>query len=181
MLAGACSTYSVDRYAVSMDSQEELKLVSTTVPNAKAAVGPFSAAKPGQKDIMCRAVGPIKTPDGETFEGYIRKALVDQLRFAGMYAEQSDTVLQGRLDEIDFDTMEGVWHIVLRITSTSGNEFTVVEDYDYESSYFGETACNKTAQALMPAVQNAIEKVVSDPQFRLMLTGKQVSVWRGGS
>lgn len=173
---GACSTYSADRYAVSMDSQEQLKLVGTTSPSAKAAVAPFSATTPGQTELSCRAVGPIKTPDGESFESYIRKALVDQLRFAGMYAEQSGTVIQGHVEKIDFDSMEGIWEIVLRVTSNSEGELVVVENYDYTSSYFGETACNQTAQALMPAVQNAIRKVVADPQFRAMLAGNQAAL-----
>jgi hypothetical protein len=30
---------------------------------------------------------------------------------------------------------------------------------------YGETACNQTAQALMPAVQNLVGKVVRDPAF----------------
>ena len=71
--------------------------------------------------------------------------------------------------------MEGVWYIVLRIMSNTGGEFVVVENYDYKSSYYGETACNQTAQALMPAVQNAISKVVAHPQFRAMLAGKQAA------
>lgn len=171
----ACSTYSVDRYAVSMDSQEELRNVSADAPNAKVAVAPFSAIKPGQTELSCRAVGPIKTPDGESFENYIRKALVDQLRFAGLFSEQSTTVIQGQVDKIDFDSMERMWYIVLRIMSNTGGEFVIVEDYDYKSSYYGETACNQTAQALMPAVQNAISKVVAHPQFRAMLAGKQAA------
>jgi hypothetical protein len=37
------------------------------------------------------------------------------------------------------------------------------------SSYFGETACNQTAQALMPAVQDLIGKLVHAPEFASLL------------
>jgi hypothetical protein len=66
-----CSTYAADRYAVSMDSQEELRAISSAASDRKVAVSEFSASKPGQSEIGCRAVGPIKTPDGESFEEYI--------------------------------------------------------------------------------------------------------------
>ena len=42
---------------------------------------------------------------------------------------------------------------------------TVSEDYEYTSSFYGETACNQTAQAFMPAVQNLVGKVVRSPEF----------------
>lgn len=76
-----CSTYAADRYAVSMDSQEELRAISSAAPDRKVAVSEFSASKPGQSEIGCRADGPIKTPDGEPFEEYIRKALIGQLHW----------------------------------------------------------------------------------------------------
>lgn len=39
------------------------------------------------------------------------------------------------------------------------------QEYGYKSSYYGETACNQTAHALMPAVQNVVSKVVRHPDF----------------
>ena len=42
---------------------------------------------------------------------------------------------------------------------------SVSEDYEYKTSFYGETACNQTAQALMPAVQNLVGKVVRSQEF----------------
>jgi hypothetical protein len=37
----------------------------------------------------------------------------------------------------------------------------------------GETACNQTAQALMPAVQDLIKKLVSNPEFKAIVAGNR--------
>ncbi|MFT5104263.1 MAG: hypothetical protein ACI86C_001927, partial [Candidatus Latescibacterota bacterium] len=46
-----------------------------------------------------------------------------------------------------------------------GNSLSTSENYSYTTSFYGETACNQTAQALMPAVQNIIGKVVRSSEF----------------
>ena len=169
LLLAGCSTYAADRYAVSMDSQEELQTVSTAAPSRKVQVSTFSANEPGRTEIGCRGVGPIKTPDGESFEEYIRKALIDQLRLAQIYSPDGAIHISGRLDKIDFSSYEGIWYLVVTVTNENNNSFVASENYDYQSSFVGETACNQTAQALMPAVQNLIRKIVSSPEFKAML------------
>jgi hypothetical protein len=67
-------------------------------------VGDFTAAQPGRTEITCRAVGPIKTPYGESFEAFIRKALIDELRIAEIYSETVRVTLTGRLDSLDFSS-----------------------------------------------------------------------------
>ena len=48
----------------------------------------------------------------------------------------------------------------------------VNERYKYTTSYFGETACNQTAQAVMPAVQHLVRGALSHPDFARMLKGQ---------
>jgi len=148
-----------------------LKQVAATSQGQEVTVDDFTASEPGQTEIGCRAVGPIKTPDGETFEKFVQDALIDQLQLAELYSPQSDSRIGGNLDAVDFNTHDGVWNLVLTITDDSGRSFAVREDYDYESSFYGETACNQTAQAFMPAVQNLIQRVVSHPTFKEMIIG----------
>ena len=170
-LIAGCSTYAADRYAVSMDTQAELKQIIPQSPNQMIAVDQFTASEPGQTEIGCRAVGPIKTPDGETFEAFVQKALIDQLRLAELHAPDAPVHIGGNLNEISFSSMDGLWSLALTVTDNGGRSFSVREDYDYDSSFYGETACNQTAQALMPAVQNLIRKVVSHPAFQEMIIG----------
>jgi hypothetical protein len=160
-----CSTYSVNRYAVSVDNITTLKQAK----GSKLQIGEFNSATKSQKSIMCRGVGPIKTPDGQTFEGFIRKAFVDELKMADLYAPKAPITLTGTLDSIDFSSASGKWNIAVTINSSNGQSLSVVENYEFTSSFYGETACNQTAQALMPAVQNLIGKIVKNNQFLTLI------------
>ena len=161
VIVSGCSTYSADRYSIDVDNVMTLKALKGT----KINVGAFTASEPRKAEIMCRGVGPIKTPDGETFENFIRKGLVDELKLAEVYSSSAPVTLTGNLDSIDFSSASGTWNLALTVNSSNGNSLSVAENYSYTTSYYGETACNQTAQALMPAVQNLIGKVVRNAEF----------------
>ncbi|MDH6149479.1 MULTISPECIES: hypothetical protein [Paraburkholderia] len=166
-LAG-CSTYAVPRYSISADNVVALK---STVVNG-VGVGAFTQSPMSNQspnEIMCRGVGPIKTPDGEPFADFVKSGLVSELKIAGVYAPGAPVQLTGRLDSIDFSSVSGAWNLGLTVSSSNGRSLSVAENYSYASSYYGETACNQTAQALMPAVQDLIAKVVHSPEFTTLL------------
>jgi hypothetical protein len=166
-LAG-CSTYAVPRYSISADNVVALKSFS----NSGISVGAFTQVPiPNQNpnSIMCRGVGPIKTPDGEAFADFVRSSLVSELKIAGAYAPNAPVQLSGRLDNIDFSSVSGAWNLGLTVSSSNGRSLSIAEKYGYTSSYFGETACNQTAQALMPAVQDLLSKLVQAPEFPALL------------
>lgn len=165
--ASGCSTYSVNRYAVSVDNISSLK----SMANSKINVGDFNAAGESKTSIMCRGVGPIKTPDGNSFEGFIRKAFVDELKMAEAFDTDAPVTLTGTLDSIDFSSASGSWDIVMTINSSNGESLSVSESYSFTSSFYGETACNQTAQALMPAIQNLIGKIVKNENFSKLVRG----------
>ena len=120
---------------------------------------------------MCRALGPIKTPDGNTFADYIKESLIDELQIAEVYSIEAPIILTGHLENIDFYSMrdkfveEGAWNLALTVKSSNGQSISVSEEYKFTSSYYGQTACNQTAQALMPSVQNLIKKIVANSVF----------------
>jgi hypothetical protein len=166
-LAG-CSTYAVPRYSISADNVVALKAV---VVNG-ISVGAFTqapVANQSNNEITCRGVGPIKTPDGEPFADFVKTALASELKIAGVYAPNAPIQLSGRLNSIDFSSVSGAWNLALTVQSSNGRSLSVAENYSYKSSYYGETACNQTAQALMPAVQDLIAKVVGAPDFPSLL------------
>lgn len=163
----SCSTYSVNRYAVSVDNVSTLKSVAGENIN----VGEFNSVEESKTSIMCRGVGPIKTPDGKTFEGFIRKAFVDELTMADAYNADAPVTLTGTLESIDFSSASGSWDIAMTINSSNGKSISVLESYSFTSSFYGETACNQTAQALMPAVQNLIGKIVQNSDFPNLIKG----------
>jgi len=161
MIASGCSTYSATRYSISTDNVMVLRSLNGKTIN----VGAFTSTVPGQKEIMCRGVGPIKTPDGEPFSSFIRKALLDELKIANIYSASAPVTLTGNLDALDFSSHGGSWNLRLTVKASNGKSMTAIEDYSYTSSFYGETACNQTAQAFMPAVQNLVGKVVNSPDF----------------
>lgn len=161
VFASGCSTYSASRYSISTDNVVALRTLNGKTLN----VGAFSSTTPGQKEIMCRGVGPIKTPDGEPFAEFVRKALLDELRMANAYSPSASVTITGSLDAIDFSSNSGNWNLALTVKASNGRSMSVSENYPYTSSFMGETACNQTAQAFMPAVQNLVGKVVRSSEF----------------
>ncbi len=114
---------------------------------------------------MCRGVGPIKTPDGEPFADFVRKAFLDELKIANAYSAKAPISLTGNLDAIDFSSSSGSWNLALTVKSSNGKSLSISENYPFTTSFYGETACNQTAQALMPAVQNLVGKIVRSTEF----------------
>lgn len=165
VLLSGCSTYAVSRYSISADNVVALRAL-----NGKTiSIGSFTSSTPGLNEIMCRGVGPIKSPDGEPFSEFIRKALIDELKMANAYSSSSSITLTGNLDAIDFSSTSGSWHLALSIKSSNGKSMTATEEYSFKSSWYGEAACNQTAQALMPAVQNLVGKIVRSREFIAMV------------
>ena len=78
-------------------------------------VGPFTAGKPGRSEITCRAVGPTKTPDGEPFEEYIRKAFIADLSIAEVYSTAAPVTLIENVDALDFSSglTDAAWDIAV--------------------------------------------------------------------
>lgn len=166
VLVSGCSTYSASRYSIATDNVVALRSLNGKTLN----VGAFSSATPGQKEIMCRGVGPIKTPDGEPFSEFVRKALLDELKMASAYSPSAAVTIAGNLDAIDFSSHSGSWNLALTVKASNGKSMSVSESYAYTSSFYGETACNQTAQAFMPAVQNLVGKVVRSPEFAALVS-----------
>lgn len=161
-----CSTYAATRYSISADNVVALRSLNGRQIN----VGAFTSTTPGQSEIWCRAAAPIKTPDGEPFADFVRKALFDELRVANLYFPNAPVTITGNLDRIDFSSTSGSWNLALTVKSSNGKSLTALEDYAYTSSWTGDTACNQTAQALMPAVQNLVGKVLRAPEFPTLVS-----------
>lgn len=118
---------------------------------------------------MCRAVGPIKTPDGETYAEYVRKALISELIIADIYDADGPIELTGKITKLDFDSAGGTWSVGLNLESSNGKSLAIQETYKYQTSFYGETACNQTAQAGLGAIQETIKAAVMHKDFRALI------------
>jgi hypothetical protein len=166
---GACSTYMPQRYSINADTNVALKSIDA----GNISVGTFKG--PDNFDKSCRAAGPIAPPDNLTFEGYIQKALADELKVAGKYNDATPRVtLNGIVDQLAFSSSRsltgGSWDIGLKINSSNGKSAYVSEHYEFNSGFIADTACKQTAEAYLPAVQDLIQKLVKSPDFKSLIT-----------
>jgi len=177
LFVSGCSTYNAPRYGVSTSNVLMLKKVNEKA-NAQVKVNEFTAVGDLKQEIMCRAAGPVRANPGTSYQKYIRDALQDELLLADMYSNDSQTVIDGRLEYIDFSSAmtEAHWNIGLRLSSNKFNTFVIDHKYHFSGTYVAETACNSMANALLPAVQDLIKQITDHPEFRKVLGGNSAAV-----
>jgi hypothetical protein len=154
--------YNVSPYGASVKNVESIK--SNNIK--PVAVATFQSAKPGLASITCRAAGPVTvTP---SFEHYIEKAFIDELKLAGAYDPKSSITLSGKLEEVDFSSgiTDGKWLFTLVVSNARNENFTTKSAFGFSGSFVADKACQETAQAFGPAVQKLVEDVVRDPKFK---------------
>ena len=162
LLLSACSTMQPPRYAVSVDNIQKLK----TFEGSKAAVVSFT--QPADFSSGCRLMGPIEPADGLTISQFVSKAFNDEFKMADIYSTEG-TKLNGEIVKIEFSSMTGLtngyWDIGLKLTSSNGRSLSVDNKYTFKSGFDAITACNATADALSPAVQDLIAATINHPEF----------------
>ena len=162
LLVSGCSTMTPARYSMSIDNNLALKKFD----GSKIRLASLSA--PATFDANCRLMGPIQASDGMTIPQFVEKAFNDELKFAGVYSDQGVS-LTGSLNRIEFSSSSGLtngyWNLGMELKSSNGKSMSFDNRYDFKSGFDAITACNQTAQALGPAVQDLIKKAVTNPQF----------------
>lgn len=160
-LTSGCA-YNASQYGASVRNVETIR--SNNIK--PIAVGQFKSSKPGQDSITCRAAGPVTVKPN--FETYIENALIDELKLAGAYNQNSDLVLTGKLEEVDFSSgmTDGKWTFSLTVSNNKNQLFTTNSTYGFSGSFVADKACQEVAQAFGPAVQKLIEDVVQNPKFK---------------
>ncbi|NGN97896.1 hypothetical protein G5S52_09575 [Grimontia sp. S25] len=163
----ACSTMQPPRYAVSVDNIQKLKqleMVEGEFVSLNQTAG-FSA--------NCRLMGPIEPADGLSIPEFITKAFNDELKMAERFS--SDGVdITGEITKIEFSSITGLtngyWDIGLSLKSSNGKSLDVSNKYVFKSGFDAITACNATADALSPAVQDLIKATIHKPEFAALMT-----------
>ena len=168
LFLGACSTYTTPRYSISADTNVGLKAIGSS----NIGVGGFTG--PASFDSGCRGAGPIAPPDGITHTEYLRKALEDELKVAGVFgATNARVVIGGVVNKLEFSSSRGLtggtWDIDVTLSSSNGKKLNAVEHYEFQSGFVADTACKQTAEAYLPTVQNLIKKIVLLPEFKTLV------------
>jgi hypothetical protein len=166
IVISACSTMQPPRYSVSVDNIQALKQLGEIS-------GEFSALnEPLEFSASCRLMGPIEPADGLTIAAFISKAFNDELKMADKYSTNSVKVT-GDVTKVEFSSTAGLtngyWDIGLNLRSTNGTSLSVSNKYNFKSGFDAITACNATADALSPAVQDLIKATVDHPDFTALM------------
>lgn len=174
VLAGfvsACS-HTAPTYSLSANNIDEIKqLVGSN--SIKLGVDNFSAKEnANKKSISCRAAGPVEAPDNKTFHQYIQSAIIDELRIAGVYDAASKVKLYGDLDFIDFSSNIGAgkWTLNMTFAGNGVEPFSIQSEYSFSTNWIADKACQQVAQALVPATQGLIKKLIAHPSFKKLIT-----------
>ena len=162
----ACSTMQPPRYSISVDNVQALKKFE----DASLMVSEFTQST--SFNSSCRLMGPIEPADGLTFPEFIGKAFNDELKMARIYSEEG-TKISGDITKVDFSSTSGLtngfWDIAITLKSSNGKTLQATNKYTFKSGFDAITACNATADALSPAVQDLIKKAVTNPEFESLL------------
>ena len=159
----------VAEYAVSSTNIIILKGMSK---NGKGiSLGDFTDSNRKESMVMCGLTRPIGIANGETFISYIKKAFEKELLIGDMYDEKSNVKIGINLDDIYGSTIlaNAYWKFNVTVNSSNGKSFKVESKYDYESSYFSNSACSEMQRSFVPAVQKLLQDVIEDNEFKNLL------------
>ena len=157
-------------YQIRFENQQSLAELGIE----KFSVGVDGFEQPESFDSMCRLMGPIAAPEGETFGGYIRAAFLKELEAAKLHAQSNPKVtVKGEILKMSFGSAEGItnglWTFEVLYTSSNGQSYRVSDSYKFSSGFDAISACNNTANAFGPAVGQMLNKTFSSLEFARLL------------
>jgi len=157
-------TYASNGYVASEKNIELLKQVKSTISFVKPIT--LSSASPGNASLICRVSYPVYAPRKIPFELFIEDAVNTEIEQAGLMATDSSHTIKGHLDEFDFSSFgSGKWTIQATFSAEGKEPLTVKQDYAYPVSGGAVAACGEVANALVPAVQEFLYALYSNPRF----------------
>lgn len=172
-LVGGCASMAAPTYQPSVDTTQVLLEHRA----ARLAVGPF-AASAGVSNTDLRVRGNQVSAGGNegTFSGYLRNALITELKTAGRFDQQSQIRIEGVLarNELDAGAATGsatiAAHFVVTRANTNIYDKTLTVTHTWDSSFMGAIAIPSAVQNYAGAVQKLVFKLVTDPDFERATT-----------
>jgi hypothetical protein len=134
-------------------------------------LGQFSGE---QKSVSCR-LQPIGPEGGGTFASYIRNAFKDEMIIAGVTPPETAMELNGTLKDIDVDCgiISAAWVIEMEMTIGALPPFTVKTVRAFDGNYFGGVVLSRAYTAFVPAVQDLVNDVLTNPSFQAAARGQK--------
>ncbi|HEY9131661.1 MAG TPA: hypothetical protein VIM98_07865 [Dyella sp.] len=168
LMLGGCVSQPAMTYQASIDNTEVL----LAHPTGKLSVGSVDAAAGvANRHLSIRGSELTGGPDG-TFAGYLRDALMTELKAAGRLDPASTTRIDGTLTHNELDggavknakAVLGARFIVTKDGETVYDK-TLTATHQWESSFIGAIAIPAAFQNYPAAMQKLVAKLFNDPEF----------------
>lgn len=162
LILSGCDTATVRPYSPSTDNVVKMR---SALAESNIRLNQFNQdSEIGQ--LNCRLLGPINIGATESKAKYIHDAFKGELLIAGVYDDDSDIVISGRLDSVDFSSLSPAsWELVFTISSNKSDGYTVSTKHPFKTSYSAISACRNVSDAWGPAVQQLIREIMEHPEF----------------
>lgn len=164
LLLSACDTTSSIPYKAS--TRNIITIQETLDEDTKFAVSSVSYASGYDPNLLCRLLGEVDVGNGLSIPEYIQSAFEEELFTAGRFDQNSQTQIQIKVEKVSFSTISPAnWDIGLKVSSGSGFGYSISSRSEFKTSFGAYSACRNASVAFGPAVQSALNKVVSHPNF----------------
>ena len=161
-----CTTMEPVEYSIPVDNRQALKKFRFT----NFSISHFTQS--ARFNPSCRFLGPLELPDDLSFAQYIVETINDDLKAAGVYSSRRRRI-SGDITTLAFSSSSGFtngfWDISIMLVSPRGTSLNVSNRFIFKSGLRAVEACNATADALYPAIQNLLSVAIADPKFRKLL------------
>jgi len=181
-MAGCAQT--ATKYKTNLGSRTA-ELASINEASSKISIGEITRNSAGI-DMSCR-LSTISFENGENVETYIKNALVEEFKSAGMYSQTSKKRLVGNIDHIHLDSFKSMellipmaqlfakakWHITMTFKGEGADPFSIPVIYEFPLRDgvfdFGDP-CDYPSRQFSSAVANLITTMSRHPKFYKFLS-----------
>jgi len=130
----------------------------------------FTADDPDMATLVCRLSWPVHAPAELPYTLFLTGAMRNELSQEGLYAEDKGIEVTGRLDHFNFVSMGSPkWSITATFTVAGKEPVTITHETAFDSGWTAASACNAVNEKMVPAMQEFLLAVYSDPKFQALL------------
>lgn len=161
-------TYFAGQYVAPEKNLTMLREIKSKMP--KIRIADFSADDPAMNALLCRMSWPLYAPAKLPYTMFLAGAMRDELTREGLYSSDDGIEVAGRLDSINFDSFgSGKWTIAATFSVEGKTPVTVKHETTFPVGFGAPSACKSVRDNLVPAMQEFLFAVYSDPQFQALM------------
>lgn len=170
LVASGCTTTNSTPYKASVTNIIAIQQ-SVAAKGEKVSVGNIVMAPGVEERPLCRLMGPVKVAPGKSPTQYIKEAFREELFAAQSYSPTASTVINGEMKVLKFNSFSSAkWRMTMDVSSNISSGYSVSIEYPFSVSWGAMSACENVANAFGPAVQELLRRVVTHPNFTLLVT-----------